>query len=70
MLPLHVIRSAKYTRVMIETKLGETYEGKIEDTDKFMNMYLEDVIIISASGDKFFKVIFGLLLYLGKENSY
>ncbi|CAI2382686.1 unnamed protein product [Moneuplotes crassus] len=55
MLPLHVIRSAKYTRIMVETKSGETYDGKLEDTDRFMNMHLEDVILTSSTGDKFYK---------------
>lgn len=27
---------------MIETKMGDTFEGKIEDMDKFMNMQLKD----------------------------
>lgn len=56
MLPFHLIRSARYTRVMIETKLGDTYEGKIEDMDKFMDIHLQDVIITSADGEKFYKV--------------
>ena len=42
MLPLHVLRTAKFTRVMVETKIGETFEGKIEDMDKFMNIHLKD----------------------------
>ncbi len=62
MLHLHIIRSAKYSRTMIETKSGETYDGKLEDTDRFMNMHLEDVIITSANGDKFYKVIIHIIL--------
>lgn len=34
---------------MIETKMGDTFEGKIEDMDKFMNMQLKDGTLFITS---------------------
>ena len=55
---------------MVETKLGDTYEGKIEDIDKFMNLHLKQVVITSADGEKFFKVFIHLLISIGKQGAH
>lgn len=50
-MPLHVLKqSGKDSRVMIECKNGESYDGVLQACDTFMNMKLTEVTITSTQG--------------------
>ena len=40
----------------METKRGETYNGTLVQCDKYMNVRLEEVVITSETGERFWKV--------------
>ena len=40
----------------MECKNGNTYNGTLVQCDKFMNVKLEDVVMTTKDGEKFFKI--------------
>ncbi|MES1912493.1 MAG: hypothetical protein MHM6MM_004760 [Cercozoa sp. M6MM] len=56
MLPLSLLKASEGHPVLIELKNGESYNGKLESIDKWMNMKLVDVLFVSRSGEKFLQV--------------
>lgn len=54
-LPLHVLRqSGAQTKLMVDAKNGDSFEGTLAACDTFMNMRLADCTVTSAHG-KFYK---------------
>ena len=51
MLPLQVLKQSGISaQMMVDCKNGESYDGKLEACDTFMNLKLSEVTITSASG--------------------
>ena len=51
MLPLHVLKQSGISaQMMVDCKNGESYDGKLQACDAFMNLKLSEVTITSASG--------------------
>ena len=47
MLPLSLLTTAKGHPMLIELKNGDTYNGRLENCNMFMNIVLRDVICTS-----------------------
>jgi U6 snRNA-associated Sm-like protein LSm4 len=56
MLPLSLLNTAKGHPILIELKNGDTYNGRVESCNMFMNILLKDVICTSKDGDRFWKI--------------
>ncbi|CAM9500867.1 unnamed protein product, partial [Choristocarpus tenellus] len=55
-LPLSLLKTALGQPMLVELKNGDTYNGRLESCDSWMNIKLRDVIWTSRDGDKFVKL--------------
>ena len=55
-LPLSLLRTAQGHPMLVELKNGDTYNGRLELCDSWMNIKLRDVIWTSRDGDRFWKL--------------
>jgi U6 snRNA-associated Sm-like protein LSm4 len=55
-LPLTVLKLCVRQPILVEDKSGETFNGKLVKCDAWMNIHLQDVILTSSTGDRFFKL--------------
>mmetsp|Transcript_14078 Transcript_14078/g.20810 ORF Transcript_14078/g.20810 Transcript_14078/m.20810 type:complete len:141 (-) Transcript_14078:17-439(-) len=56
MLPLSLLNKAQSHPMLVELKNGDTYNGRLEMCDNWLNIKLADVIWTSRDGDKFHKL--------------
>jgi len=54
--PLHLLKCAEKSYILVELKSGESYNGTLDSADKFMNLRLLEVTQTSKEGDKFHKL--------------
>jgi U6 snRNA-associated Sm-like protein LSm4 len=54
--PLTVLKLCVKRPILVEDKSGETFNGKLVKCDAWMNIHLQDVILTSSTGDKFYKL--------------
>jgi U6 snRNA-associated Sm-like protein LSm4 len=55
-LPLSLLNVASGSPLLVELKGGDTYNGRLESCDSWMNMNLTEVICTSKDGDRFWKL--------------
>eukprot|EP00977_Amphora_coffeiformis_P008148 scaffold1825_cov181-Amphora_coffeaeformis.AAC.2 len=55
-LPLSLLRAATGSPMLVELKGGDTYNGRLQSIDSWMNMNLTEVICTSADGAHFHKL--------------
>jgi small nuclear ribonucleoprotein (snRNP)-like protein len=55
-LPLSLLRTAQGHPMLVELKNGDTYNGRLEQCDSWMNVKLLEVIWTSRDGDRFWKL--------------
>jgi len=55
-LPLSLLKAAVGSPVLVELKGGDTYNGRLQSADAWMNMNLQEVICTSSTGDRFWKL--------------
>ncbi|CBJ28042.1 Sm-like protein LSm4 [Ectocarpus siliculosus] len=57
MLPLSLLKTAQGQPMLVELKNGDTYNGRLDNCDSWMNIKLKDVIFTSRDADKFVKMV-------------
>ncbi|GKY92109.1 hypothetical protein MPSEU_000182300 [Mayamaea pseudoterrestris] len=65
MLPLTLLKAATGSPILVELKDGDTYNGRLQSCDAWMNMNLgggADVICTSSSGESFTKLPQGIYI--------
>lgn len=50
---MRVLFSAKHSAVVAELKTGDTYNGRLEGVDYFMNVKLSSVVVTRKGGESF-----------------
>ncbi|CAN0430728.1 unnamed protein product, partial [Ectocarpus sp. 8 AP-2014] len=56
-LPLSLLKTAQGQPMLVELKNGDTYNGRLDNCDSWMNIKLKDVIFTSRDADKFVKMV-------------
>jgi len=54
--PSQLLKAGEKSYILVELKSGESYNGTLQASDKFMNLRLTDVVQTTKDGDRFFKM--------------